>query len=60
MIDLHASLIHAKKAASIAGDFLKSNISNKKNVLLSEGRDIKLEIDLETEHLIIELKLIVE
>ena len=54
MIDLHASLIHAKQAASIAGDFLKSNISNKKNVLLSEGRDIKLEVDLETEHLIID------
>tara|TARA_B100000214_G_scaffold18394_2_gene12348 strand:+ start:364 stop:1086 length:723 start_codon:yes stop_codon:yes gene_type:complete len=42
----------AKKTAIKAGDFLIKNKLNKKVVLTEEGRDIKLELDRETENLI--------
>jgi len=42
----------AIEAAYIAGRFLRKNIDSPKNVLLSKGRDIKLEIDLQAEQLI--------
>ncbi len=42
----------AKEVAYIAGKFLRKNIDGSKNVLLSKGRDIKLEIDLKAEQLI--------
>ena len=42
----------AKKTAIKAGDFLIKNKLNKKVVLAEEGRDIKLELDRETENLI--------
>lgn len=52
MKELGSSFNLAKEVAYIAGKFLRKNIDGSKNVLLSKGRDIKLEIDLKAEQLI--------
>ena len=42
----------AKEAAKEAGDFLLQNKLNEKEIYSEEGRDIKLQLDRETEELI--------
>ena len=55
MIDLHSCLDSAKEAALNAGELLRSHIDQDKSILLNEGRDIKLELDIKAERLIIDL-----
>ena len=50
--DLNKLLDIAKEAALLAGAFLKQNSNNDLKVLLNQGRDIKLQIDQDTENLI--------
>ena len=52
MIDLDLLCDIAKLAAISGGNFLKQHQGTKLKVLLNEGRDIKLQLDLDTEHLI--------
>tara|TARA_Y100000022_G_scaffold191569_1_gene192836 strand:+ start:542 stop:1285 length:744 start_codon:yes stop_codon:yes gene_type:complete len=52
MIDFNACLQIAKSAALLAGEFLvKTEISNIK-ILHNKGRDLKLQIDIDTENII--------
>ncbi len=51
-IILEESMNLAKKVAHLSGDFLLSEIKNNKNILFSDGKDIKLEVDEKSEILI--------
>ena len=50
MIDLNQSLQTAKSAALLAGEFLSKSQGSDLNVLLNEGRDLKLQLDIDTEN----------
>jgi myo-inositol-1(or 4)-monophosphatase len=52
MIDLDSLCDIAKLAAISGGNFLQQHQGTKLKVLLNEGRDIKLQLDLDAEHLI--------
>jgi len=52
MLDLDHCLIIAKSAALLAGDFLLNAKSANQEVLFNEGRDIKLQLDIDTEKLL--------
>ncbi len=52
MLDLDQCLIIAKSAALLAGDFLLNAKGANQEVLLNEGRDIKLQLDIDTEKLL--------
>ena len=52
MIDLNQSLQIAKSAALLAGEFLLKSKGTNLNVLLNEGRDLKLQLDIDTENII--------
>ena len=52
MPDLDKCLNIAKSAALLAGDYLLNAKGNKLEVLLNQGRDIKLQLDVDTEKLI--------
>ena len=52
MIDLNHSLKVAKSAALLAGDFLLKARGSDLKVLLNEGRDVKLQLDIDTENII--------
>ena len=52
MIDLHQSLEIAKSAALVAGEFLLQSKSTNLKVLLNEGRDLKLQLDIDAENII--------
>ena len=52
MLDLDQCLKTAKSAALLAGEFLVNAKKKNLEVLLNEGRDLKLQIDVDTEHLI--------
>ncbi len=52
MIDLHQSLEIAESAALLAGEFLLKSKSTDLKVLLNEGRDLKLQLDIDTENII--------
>ena len=49
MIDFAKSLQIAKSAALLAGDFLLKSQGSDLNILLNEGRDLKLQLDIDTE-----------
>ena len=52
MIDLDLCLDTAKSAALLAGEFLLKARTNDIKVLYNKDRDIKLQIDLDTENII--------
>ena len=52
MEDLNKLLDIAKEAAILAGDFLANNLNSDLKILNNEGRDLKLQIDQDTEGLI--------
>ena len=52
MLDLPNLLDIAKDAAVIAGKYLKENQNEDLQILLNSGRDVKLQIDQDTEELI--------
>ena len=52
MVDLHLSLEIAKSAALLAGNFLVKYKGTELTVLHNEGRDLKLQIDIDTENII--------
>ena len=52
MLELDAWMEIAKLAAIEGGNYLLANQGKDQEVLLSEGRDIKLKLDTDTEHLI--------
>jgi myo-inositol-1(or 4)-monophosphatase len=52
MLDLDHCLTIAKSAALLAGDFLLNSKSNNLEILLNEGRDLKLQLDIDTEKLL--------
>ena len=52
MIDLSQSLQIAKSAALLAGEFLLKSQESDLNILLNEGRDLKLQLDIDTENII--------
>ena len=52
MEDLNKLLDIAKEAATLAGDFLKKSLNTDLEILLNEGRDLKLQIDQDAEALI--------
>ena len=52
MLELDAWMKIAKLAAIEGGNYLLANQGKDQEVLLSEGRDIKLKLDTDTEHLI--------
>ena len=52
MLDLPNLLDIAKDAAVIAGNYLKENQNKDLQILLNSGRDVKLQIDQDTEELI--------
>ena len=52
MIDLDQSLQIAKSAALLAGEFLQESKGSNLKVLQSEGRDLKLQLDIDTENII--------
>ena len=52
MIELDSCMETAKSAAMLAGEFLKSNQREDLNILLNQGRDIKLQLDVDTEEII--------
>ena len=51
-LDLSKELTIAKKAALMAGNFLRKNKSNLNKILSSTNRDIKLQADIEAEKII--------
>ena len=51
MIDLDLCLDTAKSAALLAGEFLLKARTNDIKVLYNKDRDIKLQIDLDTENI---------
>jgi myo-inositol-1(or 4)-monophosphatase len=52
MIELESCLETAKSAAMLAGDFLKNNQGVNPKILFNQGRDIKLQLDIDTEEII--------
>ena len=52
MIDLHQSLEIAKSAALLAGEFLLKSQKTDLKILLNQGRDLKLQLDIDTENII--------
>jgi myo-inositol-1(or 4)-monophosphatase len=52
MIELDPFMETAKSAAMLAGEFLKSNQREDLKILLNQGRDIKLQLDVDTEEII--------
>ena len=52
MLDLNQSLQIAKSAALLAGDFLLKACGSELKILLNEGRDLKLQLDIDTENII--------
>jgi len=52
MIDFNHSLEIAKSAALLAGDFLLKAYGSDLKILHNEGRDIKLQLDIDTENII--------
>ena len=52
MLDLPNLLDIAKDAALLAGKYLQDNQSQELQILLNSGRDVKLQIDQDTEELI--------
>ena len=52
MIDLHQSLEIAKSAALLAGEFLLKSQGTDLKILLNQGRDLKLQLDIDTENII--------
>ena len=52
MIDLHQSLDIAQSAALLAGEFLLKSNSTDLKVLLNDGRDLKLQLDIDVENII--------
>ena len=52
MIDFHQSLQIAKSAALLAGEFLLKSQGTDLKILLNQGRDLKLQLDIETENII--------
>ncbi len=52
MIDFNHSLQIAKSAALLAGDFLHKAQGSDLKILLNEGRDLKLQLDVDTENII--------
>ena len=52
MVDLNQALHIAKSAALIAGDFLLKAQKSDLKILLNEGRDLKLQLDIDTENII--------
>jgi len=52
MIDLHQSLDIAQSAALLAGEFLLKSKSTDLKVLLNDGRDLKLQLDIDVENII--------
>ena len=52
MLELNTCLEIAKSAAMLAGKFLKKNRTADLKILLNQGRDIKLQLDLDTEEII--------
>jgi len=52
MIELESCLKIAKSAAMLAGNFLKNKQGTNLKILLNQGRDIKLQLDIDTEKII--------
>jgi len=52
-MDKKSLLAIVKKAAKQAGDFLYEDRGSLKNVLSEDGRDIKIEADIQSEAMII-------
>ena len=52
MIELDSCMETAKSAAMLAGEFLKTNQREDLKILLNQGRDIKLQLDVDTEEII--------
>jgi myo-inositol-1(or 4)-monophosphatase len=52
MIDLESCIEIAKSASMLAGDFLKNKQGTNLKILLNKGRDIKLQLDIDTEEII--------
>ena len=52
MIDFNEPLQIAKSAALLAGDFLLKAQGSNLKILLNEGRDLKLQLDIDTENII--------
>ena len=52
MLELDSCMETAKSAAMLAGKFLKSNQGEDLKILLNQGRDIKLQLDIDTEEII--------
>ena len=51
MIDFNQSLQIAKSAALLAGEFLLKAQGSDLKILLNQGRDLKLQLDIDTEKL---------
>ena len=52
MIDFQKSLEIAKSAALLAGEFLLKSQGTDLKILLNQGRDLKLQLDIDTENII--------
>ncbi len=52
MIDFHQSLQIAKSAALLAGEFLLKSHGTDLKILLNQGRDLKLQLDIDAENII--------
>ena len=52
MIDFNQSLQIAKSAALLAGDFLLKAQGSDLKILLNQDRDLKLQLDIDTEKII--------
>ena len=52
MIDFYHSLQIAKSAALLAGEFLLKSQGTDLKILLNQGRDLKLQLDIDTENII--------
>ena len=52
MIDMNACLQIAKSAALLAGEFLTKTEKSDLKILFNKGRDIKLQLDIDTENII--------
>ena len=52
MVELKRNLEFAIESAKLAGNFLYENYSKELDVVMDEGRDIKLKVDQEAEKII--------
>ena len=52
MLDFDKHLLIAKTAALLAGDFLLQAIGQNLKILFNKGRDLKLQLDIDTENII--------